>query len=141
MLLDIVESGIVDPSRFLTNKESFISVIEAYKEFDKRKPGWIKVELREMTDELAGELAPGANHLEWLKSFRDIKIVSPTHFEGVNVDVTVNTPLYMIGGGADFSRILSLPTERDQLHKSESVDGIQARIQTACSPQRYRTYR
>lgn len=29
-LLDIVESGIVDTSRFLTNRESFASVIDAY---------------------------------------------------------------------------------------------------------------
>ncbi len=47
-LLDIVESGIVDTSKFLTNSESFASVIDAYKAFDERKPGWIKVELTGM---------------------------------------------------------------------------------------------
>ncbi len=46
ILLDLVESQVVDPSKILTNFESFDSVIEAYKAFDERKPGWIKVELK-----------------------------------------------------------------------------------------------
>jgi threonine dehydrogenase-like Zn-dependent dehydrogenase len=45
-LLDIVESGVVDSSKFLTNKEPFDSVIDAYKAFDEHQPGWIKVELK-----------------------------------------------------------------------------------------------
>ncbi|MDR3566725.1 MAG: hypothetical protein P4L43_01720 [Syntrophobacteraceae bacterium] len=47
-LLNIVESGIVDPSKILTNREPFESVIDAYKSFDKREPGWIKVQLTEL---------------------------------------------------------------------------------------------
>ncbi len=49
-LLDLVESGVVDPSKFLTNKEAFGSVIDAYKAFDERRPGWIKVELTGMKE-------------------------------------------------------------------------------------------
>jgi threonine dehydrogenase-like Zn-dependent dehydrogenase len=45
-LLDIVESGEVDTSKFLTNREPFTSVIDAYKAFDEHQPGWIKVELK-----------------------------------------------------------------------------------------------
>lgn len=44
-LIDIVESGVVDTSKFLTNREPFGSVLDAYKAFDERQPGWIKVEL------------------------------------------------------------------------------------------------
>ncbi len=58
ILIDIVKSGVVDPSKFLTNRESFASVIDAYKAFDERQPGWIKVELTDMEHgEVETELA------------------------------------------------------------------------------------
>ena len=44
-LVDLVETGAVDPEKILTQREPLTSAIEAYKAFDKRQPGWIKVEL------------------------------------------------------------------------------------------------
>ncbi len=44
-LVDLVETGAVDPEQILTQREPLTSAIEAYKAFDKRQPGWIKVEL------------------------------------------------------------------------------------------------
>jgi threonine dehydrogenase-like Zn-dependent dehydrogenase len=46
MLVDIVRSGQVRPSAVLTQVEPLGSAIEAYRAFDARKPGWVKVELR-----------------------------------------------------------------------------------------------
>lgn len=45
MLVDLVHSGIVDPTLILTQQEPMASAIDAYEAFDERKPGWIKVEL------------------------------------------------------------------------------------------------
>ncbi|MBA3548237.1 MAG: glutathione-dependent formaldehyde dehydrogenase [Nannocystis sp.] len=45
-LIDIVRSGIVDPSKILTQREPLTAVIAAYQAFDLRQPGWIKVELK-----------------------------------------------------------------------------------------------
>jgi threonine dehydrogenase-like Zn-dependent dehydrogenase len=45
-LLQLVSSGIVDPARVLTQVEPIDDVIEAYKFFDRRTPGWIKVMLQ-----------------------------------------------------------------------------------------------
>jgi threonine dehydrogenase-like Zn-dependent dehydrogenase len=44
-LVDMVKSGVIDPMEVLTQREPLTSVIEAYKAFDERQPGWIKVEL------------------------------------------------------------------------------------------------
>jgi threonine dehydrogenase-like Zn-dependent dehydrogenase len=44
-LIDLVRSGVLDPAEILTQREPMTSVIEAYKAFDKRQPGWIKVKL------------------------------------------------------------------------------------------------
>ncbi|WP_447980051.1 zinc-dependent alcohol dehydrogenase [Candidatus Nitrospira bockiana] len=44
-LLELVQSGIVDPAEILTQEEPLTSAIEAYKAFDTRRPGWIKVKL------------------------------------------------------------------------------------------------
>ncbi|QBQ54765.1 zinc-dependent alcohol dehydrogenase [Nitrosococcus wardiae] len=46
MLVDLVHSGVVDPTRVLTQQEPLTAVIDAYKNFDQRKSGWIKVELK-----------------------------------------------------------------------------------------------
>jgi threonine dehydrogenase-like Zn-dependent dehydrogenase len=44
-LLDLVQSGIVDPTAILTQQERLESAIDAYKHFDRREAGWVKVEL------------------------------------------------------------------------------------------------
>lgn len=45
MLVDLVRSGVVDPTEILTHSGPLVSAIEAYEHFDKRQPGWIKVML------------------------------------------------------------------------------------------------
>lgn len=45
-LLDMVKSKEIDPAKLLTQTEPLGSAIEAYKAFDRRESGWIKVELR-----------------------------------------------------------------------------------------------
>lgn len=44
-LVDLVASGQFDPAQVLTKKEPVADAIEAYKQFDQRRAGWIKVEL------------------------------------------------------------------------------------------------
>lgn len=44
-LIELVRAGALDPSEVLTQVEPITSAIEAYKAFDKRQPGWIKVKL------------------------------------------------------------------------------------------------
>ncbi len=45
MLVDLVRNGTVDPTKVLTQVEPIMSAIDAYKAFDRRQPGWVKVEL------------------------------------------------------------------------------------------------
>jgi threonine dehydrogenase-like Zn-dependent dehydrogenase len=49
-LLDLVRSGAIDPAEVLTQVEPMTDVIEAYKQFDRRSPGWIKVMLQPQTE-------------------------------------------------------------------------------------------
>jgi len=44
-LVEMVRSGVIDPAAVLTQQEPMTSALDAYKAFDERKPGWIKVEL------------------------------------------------------------------------------------------------
>jgi threonine dehydrogenase-like Zn-dependent dehydrogenase len=44
-LLELVRNGTVDPTEILTQVEPMSDVVEAYKLFDKRTPGWVKVML------------------------------------------------------------------------------------------------
>ncbi|HLI18709.1 MAG TPA: zinc-dependent alcohol dehydrogenase [Rhodanobacteraceae bacterium] len=44
-LVNKVKSNVIDPRDVLTQREPFTSVIDAYKHFDRREPGWVKVEL------------------------------------------------------------------------------------------------
>jgi threonine dehydrogenase-like Zn-dependent dehydrogenase len=44
-LLRLVQTGVVDPTEILTQVEPLTDAIEAYKAFDQRQPGWMKVEL------------------------------------------------------------------------------------------------
>jgi threonine dehydrogenase-like Zn-dependent dehydrogenase len=44
-LVELVRNGSTDPLAILTQREPILNAIEAYKAFDKRQPGWIKVKL------------------------------------------------------------------------------------------------
>ncbi|HEX8986858.1 MAG TPA: zinc-dependent alcohol dehydrogenase [Rhodocyclaceae bacterium] len=44
-LLDLVSSHAIDPKALITQREELVSAIDAYKAFDTRQPGWLKVEL------------------------------------------------------------------------------------------------
>ena len=44
-LVDQVAAGTVDPTEIVTQDEPLPAGLEAFEEFDKRQPGWIKVEL------------------------------------------------------------------------------------------------
>ena len=44
-LVDMVASGVVDPVKILTQMEPMQDALAAYRAFDERQPGWIKVEL------------------------------------------------------------------------------------------------
>jgi threonine dehydrogenase-like Zn-dependent dehydrogenase len=52
-LIELVRSGTVDPVELLSNIEPMTSVIDAYKAFDMRQPGWIKVKITPSTKRLA----------------------------------------------------------------------------------------
>jgi threonine dehydrogenase-like Zn-dependent dehydrogenase len=44
-LVDQVRNGAFDPLTVLTNREPMMNVLDAYKAFDARQPGWLKVKL------------------------------------------------------------------------------------------------
>jgi threonine dehydrogenase-like Zn-dependent dehydrogenase len=44
-LVELVRAGAVDPTELITKQEPLGSAIEAYEAFDRRQPGWLKVEL------------------------------------------------------------------------------------------------
>jgi threonine dehydrogenase-like Zn-dependent dehydrogenase len=44
-LLELVAAGFIDPVKILTSCEPMSDAINAYKQFDLHKPGWVKVEL------------------------------------------------------------------------------------------------
>jgi len=48
-LLNKVESGLIDPSQVLTQHEPLSDGLAAYREFDLRNPGWIKVAINATT--------------------------------------------------------------------------------------------
>ena len=45
-LVELTRTGAVDPSAVLTELHGVTDAIEAYKAFDERRPGWLKVELQ-----------------------------------------------------------------------------------------------
>jgi threonine dehydrogenase-like Zn-dependent dehydrogenase len=45
-LLEMVRAGVIKTERILTKHQSLSDVLDAYRHFDKREPGWVKVELR-----------------------------------------------------------------------------------------------
>jgi threonine dehydrogenase-like Zn-dependent dehydrogenase len=44
-LLDLVASGVVDPTDLVDQVEPFTDAVDAYQAFDQRRPGWVKVTL------------------------------------------------------------------------------------------------
>ena len=44
-MADLVRTGAMNPTKILTHAGPMTGAIEAYKNFDKREPGWIKVML------------------------------------------------------------------------------------------------
>jgi threonine dehydrogenase-like Zn-dependent dehydrogenase len=48
-LVELVRNGTIDPKTVLTKVEPLMSAIDAYKAFDLRQPGWVKVELEPAT--------------------------------------------------------------------------------------------
>lgn len=44
-LLDLVATGVVDPTRFISQDEPVATAIEAYERFDRREEGWLKTVL------------------------------------------------------------------------------------------------
>jgi threonine dehydrogenase-like Zn-dependent dehydrogenase len=44
-LLRLIESGVIDPAAIVTQHVPLEDAVEAYRSFDARQPGWIKVEL------------------------------------------------------------------------------------------------
>jgi threonine dehydrogenase-like Zn-dependent dehydrogenase len=50
-LVELVRNGSLDPGEVLTQTEPITSVIDAYKAFDKRQSGWIKVKLEPSREE------------------------------------------------------------------------------------------
>lgn len=45
-LIELVRTGVIDPTMILTNVEALTGAIEAYEHFDRRESGWIKTELK-----------------------------------------------------------------------------------------------
>ena len=45
LLIEYVRSGRVKPTEILTHREPLTNVIDAYRAFDRRSPGWVKVRL------------------------------------------------------------------------------------------------
>jgi len=45
LIVDMVRRGTVDPTQILTQVDPLMNAIEAYKAFDQRQSGWVKVEL------------------------------------------------------------------------------------------------
>ena len=52
-LLQLVRTGAVDPAEILTHVGPLTAAVEAYKEFDRREPGWIKVKLEPVAPAVA----------------------------------------------------------------------------------------
>jgi threonine dehydrogenase-like Zn-dependent dehydrogenase len=48
-LIELVRTGAIDPRQVLTKVEPLTSALDAYKAFDLRQPGWMKVELQPAT--------------------------------------------------------------------------------------------
>jgi threonine dehydrogenase-like Zn-dependent dehydrogenase len=45
MLVELVRAGVFEPTAILTQTEGLTNAVDAYRKFDERQPGWIKVAL------------------------------------------------------------------------------------------------
>lgn len=45
-LIELVKSGAIDPTEFITQQKPINSVLDAYEQFDTRQPGWLKATVR-----------------------------------------------------------------------------------------------
>jgi threonine dehydrogenase-like Zn-dependent dehydrogenase len=45
-LIELTRAGVIDPAAMLTRVEPIGNAIEAFEIFDRREPGWLKVELK-----------------------------------------------------------------------------------------------
>ncbi|SPT40520.1 Uncharacterised protein [Achromobacter denitrificans] len=45
LLMELVRTGAVDPATILTRQEPLTQAVDAFKAFDTRQPGWLKVQL------------------------------------------------------------------------------------------------
>jgi threonine dehydrogenase-like Zn-dependent dehydrogenase len=52
-LVELVSTGVFDPASILTQREPLEDVIEAYKAFDRREAGWVKVKLEPAQERMA----------------------------------------------------------------------------------------
>jgi threonine dehydrogenase-like Zn-dependent dehydrogenase len=52
-LIELVRSGVVDPAGILTQHEPLTSAIDAFRHFDRREDGWIKVKLEPLGEPMA----------------------------------------------------------------------------------------
>jgi threonine dehydrogenase-like Zn-dependent dehydrogenase len=43
--MELVRTGAVDPTEILSHVQPLTSALDAYRSFDTRQPGWMKVEL------------------------------------------------------------------------------------------------
>jgi threonine dehydrogenase-like Zn-dependent dehydrogenase len=62
-LVDLVRGGSIDPAQILTQLEPLTSAVDAYKSFDRRQPGWVKVKLEPALSEFEEELEPTPPHM------------------------------------------------------------------------------
>ena len=44
-LVELTRAGVVDPSALVTQVEDLVGAVDAYEQFDRRRPGWLKVAL------------------------------------------------------------------------------------------------
>ena len=51
-LVQMVRIGAIDPSEVLSQREPLVSALEAYRAFDERQPGWMKVKLEPATTKM-----------------------------------------------------------------------------------------
>ena len=52
-LVELVRTGAIDPVAISTGTEPLSVVVSAYEAFDRREPGWIKVELKRQNSRFA----------------------------------------------------------------------------------------
>jgi threonine dehydrogenase-like Zn-dependent dehydrogenase len=52
-LVEMVQTGRIDPAKVLTQASTMSSALDAYKNFDRREPGWVKVMLEPAAEEKA----------------------------------------------------------------------------------------